>query len=105
MRGLAIQGVLAQAAFPSRLEPDEVAQIFVPEYIRGRWRELCEGLRARDPEVVRAAELALARSGRLDSTWSVLSRLGLKRERAQAIDRAILRGAGLALWRRLFWRE
>jgi hypothetical protein len=104
MLGLAAHGVLGQATgFPSPLDPDDVERIFVPEFIRMRWKELCRELQAREPEVARAAARAIARSERLDAVWSVLSRLGLTRVRAKAIDRAVFRGAVLALWRRLIW--
>jgi hypothetical protein len=106
MLGLAAHGVLGQATgFPSPLDPDDVERIFVPEFIRMRWKELCRELQAREPEVARAAARAIARSERLDAVWSVLSRLGLTRERAKAIDRAVFQGAVLALWRRLTRRR
>jgi hypothetical protein len=106
MLGLAAHGVLGQAAtFPSPLDPDEVERIFVPEFIRIRWKEICRELAAREPALARAAERAVARSERRDAAWSVLSRLGLTRARAHAIDHAVFRGAGLALWRRLIRRH
>ena len=102
MLGLVAHGVLAQATgFPSRLDPEEVARIFVPEFIRIRWKEIAGELLATEPDLARAAARAVARSERLDAVWHVLSRLGLTRERAKALDRAVFRGAALTVWRRL----
>ena len=81
--------------------PDEVARIFVPEFIRIRWKEISGELQATEPDLARAAARAVARSERLDAVWHVLSRLGLTRERAKALDRAVFRGAALTVWRRL----
>jgi hypothetical protein len=104
MLGLAVHGALERAtAFPARLDPEQVAAVFVPEFIRIRWRDICRELRHRDPELVRAAERAVARSERVDVIWRALSWLGISRARAQAIDRALLGGAGHGLWRRLLW--
>lgn len=106
MLGLAAHGVLEQAtAFPPHLDPGEVARIFVPEFIRIRWEEISRELEGREPELARAAAQAVARSKRLDAMWGALSRVGLTRKRAKAIDRAVLRGGGLALWRRLNGRR
>lgn len=105
MLGLAAHGVLAQAtAFPSRLEPADVEMVFVPEFIRIRWEDICRELRHREPALVRAAERALARSRRLDAIWSALSWIGITRPRAEALDRLLLGGAGRGLWRWLWWR-
>ena len=102
MLGLVVHGVLDQATgFPSRLDPDEVARVFVPEFIRIRWKEISGELQATEPDLARAAARAVARSERLDAVWHVLSRLGLTRERAKALDRAVFRGAALTVWRRL----
>ena len=92
-------------AFPSRLDPGEVAQIFVPEFIRIRWDDIGRELAAREPALARAAAQAVARSERLDAVWGTLSRVGLTRARAKTFDRAVLRGGGLALWRRLSGRR
>jgi len=106
MLGLAAHGVLEQATgFPSRLDPGEVAQIFVPEFIRIRWDDIGRELAAREPALARAAAQAVARSERLDAVWGTLSRVGLTRARAKTFDRAVLRGGGLALWRRLSGRR
>jgi len=106
MLGLAVHGVLGQAAgFPSRLDPEEVARIFVPEFIRIRWDEIGRELQDREPALARAAAQAVARSERLDAVWGALGRVGLTRARAKAIDGAVLRGGGLALWRRLRGRR
>ncbi len=106
MLGLAAHGVLEQAtAFPSRLDPEQVAAVFVPEFIRIRWQDICRELRHREPELVRAAERALARSERVDAIWRALGWLGISRPRAQAIDRALFGGAGRGVWRRLLWRK
>lgn len=106
MLGLAAHGALAEATgFPSRLEPEAVARIYVPEFIRIRWHDIVRELEAREPALARAAERAVARSERLDGVWRALGRVGLTRSRAQAIDRVVLRGAGAAVWRRLVWRR
>jgi hypothetical protein len=102
MLGLAAHGELGQATgFPSRLDPEEVARIFVPEFIRIRWEDIRRELATREPALARAVARAVARSERLDTVWGILSRIGLTRERAKAIDRALLRGAVLDGWRRL----
>jgi hypothetical protein len=106
MLGLAAHGVLSQATgFPSRLDPAEVARIFVPEFIRVRWHDIGRELAVREPELAHAAARAVARSERLDTVWGALSWIGLTRARAKAIDRAVFRGGVLALWRRLSGRR
>jgi hypothetical protein len=106
MLGLAAHGVLEQAtAFPPGLTPADVEGVFVPEFIRIRWEDICRELRHREPELVRAAERALARSERIDAVWGALGRIGITRARAQALDRALLGGAGRGVWRRLLWRR
>jgi len=110
MVDLLLCGVLERAErFPNRIDPEAVARLALPVYLRAFWRHSLERLKAARSEaaLVRAIERALERGawsetrlGRADyALWRRLSSWGLTPEKIKGIDARLFRGS-LTSWAR-----
>lgn len=112
MIDLLVCDVLEQAEqFPKRVDPEAVARLELPVYVRDFWHDSLERLQTTRGKsaLTRAVERALQRGawaetrlGRIDRMlWERLSRWGLTPARVKTIDKKLFRGAFTACVRHL----